>query len=60
MVGLLIYLTAPIFISELKQFSQNMPAYFEQVNPVLKQFGINTAQDFDDFMAATIGGLQQS
>jgi predicted PurR-regulated permease PerM len=59
-VGLLIYLTAPIFISELRQFSQNLPNYFEQINPVLKQFGIETAQDFDDFIGATVGGLQQS
>lgn len=59
-VGLLIYLTAPIFISELRQFSQNLPSYFEQINPVLRQFGLETAQDFDDFVAATVGGLQQS
>jgi predicted PurR-regulated permease PerM len=59
-VGLTIYLSAPIFISELKQFSQNLPGYFEQINPVLKQFGITTAQDFDDFVSAVIGKLQQS
>lgn len=59
-VGLLIYLMAPIFISELKQFSQNLPNYFEQINPVLKQFGVVTAQDFDDFVATAVGGLQQS
>lgn len=59
-VGLLIYLTAPIFISEFKQFSQSLPGYFEQINPVLRQFGIETAQDFDAFVAATVGGLQQS
>ncbi|MCX6721200.1 MAG: AI-2E family transporter [Candidatus Staskawiczbacteria bacterium] len=59
-VGLLIYLSAPIFISELKQFSQNLPGYFEQINPVLRQFGIQTAQDFDEFVIVATGGLQQS
>ena len=59
-VGLLIYLMAPIFISELKQFSQNLPGYFTQISPVLKQFGVNTAQDFNDFAGAAVGNLQQS
>ena len=59
-VGLLIYLMAPIFISELRQFSGNLPNYFEQINPILRQFGVETAQDFDEFIFATIGGLQQS
>lgn len=59
-VGFLIYLMAPIFISELKELSKNLPFYFEQINPVLRQFGIETAQDFDAFVSAALGGLQQS
>lgn len=29
-IGLLIYITAPIFVSELKQFSQYIPEYFKK------------------------------
>lgn len=58
-LGLLIYITAPIFISELKQFSQFIPEYFEKVSPVLQQFGINISQNFSSFTKDLIGGLEQ-
>lgn len=59
-LGILIYLTAPIFISELKQLSQHLPDYFVQINPVLQQMGIDTAQTFDSFTQLLMGGLSQS
>jgi predicted PurR-regulated permease PerM len=59
-LGLLIYLTAPIFISELKQFSQYLPDYFEKISPVLQQLGIDVAQSFNDFTGFLVGGLEQS
>ena len=59
-LGLLIYISAPLFISELKQFSQYLPNYFNQISPVLNQFGISTAQNFNDFIKSYIGGSQES
>lgn len=59
-IGLLIYISAPIFIDELKQFTYYLPGYFEQVNPVLKQLGIDVAQNFSDFIRVFTGGLAQS
>ena len=59
-LGVLIYLSAPIFVSEIRQFIQNLPSYFSQVSPILKQFGIDTAQNFNDFTGAATSGLQQS
>lgn len=59
-LGLLIYLTAPIFISELKQFSNYLPDYFEKISPVLHQLGIDTASNFNDITKFLIGGLEQS
>ena len=59
-LGVLIYISAPIFISELQQFSRYLPGYFEQINPVLKQFGIDTAQNFNDFSKFLTQNLQQS
>lgn len=59
-LGILIYLMAPIFISELKQLSQHLPSYFVQLSPVLQQMGIDAAQTFDDFTQLLVGGLAQS
>ncbi len=59
-LGLLIYFTAPIFISELKQFSSHLPDYFEKISPVLRQLGIDTAQSFNDTAKFLVGGLEQS
>lgn len=58
-LGLFIYLTAPIFVFELKQFSQYIPDYFEKISPILRDLGINVAQNFDDFNKILVGGLQQ-
>ncbi len=59
-LGLLIYLTAPIFIYELKQFSQYIPDYFEKISPVLRQAGMDAMQSFDDFTQFLTGRLEQS
>ncbi len=59
-LGLLIYITAPIFIFELKQFSQNLPDYFEKVDPLLRQFGVDTEYVFTDLTQALTKGLERS
>jgi len=59
-LGLLIYFTAPIFISELKQFSQFLPDYFEKISPVLRQLGVDVAQSFSEFTGFLVGGLEES
>lgn len=59
-LGLLIYLTAPIFIFELKQFSQYLPEYFEKIDPILKQFGVDVAYIFSDFTKVLTLGLERS
>lgn len=58
--GVLIYWTAPIFMSELKQLSQHLPDYFVQISPILKQTGIDTTQTFDNFTKLLVGGLAKS
>ena len=59
-LGVLIYLTAPIFIFELKQFSQYLPDYFEKIDPILKQFGIDLAYIFDDLIKVLTNDLEKS
>jgi len=59
-LGILVFLTAPIFVFELKQLSQSLPGYFEQLNPVLKQIGFDVSQSFNDFTDILTGSLIQS
>ena len=60
LLGLMVYLTAPIFIIELKQFSNYLPDYFNKINPILQQLGIDFAQSFSELASSLVGGLEQS
>jgi predicted PurR-regulated permease PerM len=59
LLGFLIYITAPIFIFELKQFSQQIPEYLGKASPVLDQFGIDVSQGFDSFTEVFSGDLEK-
>jgi predicted PurR-regulated permease PerM len=59
-LGILIYLTAPIFMFELKQFSQYLPGYFNQISPFLQKIGFDVAESFGGFTNFLLGGLQES
>jgi len=37
-----------------------LPGYFNQISPVLRQFGVDMAQNFNDFIKSITGGLQES
>lgn len=56
-VGASIYLVAPIFLTEINQFSQSFPAYFERISPALSGLGIETFESFEEFTAAADGYL---
>jgi len=49
-LGLMIYLTAPIFIIEIQQFGQLFPQYFEKMAPSLKSLGMAAFESFDSFI----------
>lgn len=59
-LGLLIYISAPAFISEMRQFLIYLPGYFEKISPVLRQFGISTAENIGGFADTISIILQQS
>jgi len=59
LLGILIYLMAPIFIIELKQFSNYLPDYFNKINPLLQQLGIDFADSFSELTKSLVGGLEQ-
>ena len=49
---LIIYFTVPLFVSEIKQFSQILPEYFERISPPLKGLKIEAFQDIETFFNA--------
>ena len=49
MLGFFIYSIAPLFVTEIQQFSQMFPEYFEKISPSLKGFGIEAFDSFDSF-----------
>ena len=49
---LIIYFTVPLFVSEIKQFSQILPQYFERISPSLKGLKIEAFQDIETFVNA--------
>lgn len=48
-IGFLVYSTAPLFVSEIQQFSQFFPEYFEKISPLLKGLGIEAFENFENF-----------
>ena len=47
--GLLIYLVAPVFVSEIQQFAQLFPQYFEKSAPFLRSLGMAAFENFETF-----------
>jgi len=48
-LGLLVYLIAPIFIAEIQQFTSRFPQYFEKFSPPLKELGLEAFESFEVF-----------
>ena len=59
-VGLMVYITAPVFVFELKQFSNNIPTYFQKANPVLNSLGLEVTRNFEEFTKNLITQLEES
>jgi predicted PurR-regulated permease PerM len=53
---LIIYFIIPLFASEIKQFSQVIPQYFEKISPSLKGLNIEALQDIDS-LVSTLGEI---
>lgn len=59
-LGLIIYLTAPMFAYEIKQFAQDIPEHLEKISPLLKDLEINVAKDFESLTLTLVSQLQES
>lgn len=58
LIGLLIYLLTPLFVSEIKQFSQFLGQYFEKISPPLRGLGIVAFQNLETFINTISANLQ--
>ncbi len=58
-LGLFLYLTAPLFIDEIKQFSQSVPGYFEKVSPIFKDLKIEALQNLESFTQDITSNLEK-
>jgi len=48
-LGFLIYLITPVFVSEIQQFTKLFPQYFEKFAPPLKELGLEVFESFEIF-----------
>lgn len=51
-LGGIIYSSTPVFVSEIQQFSQLFPQYFERIAPPLRGLGIEAFESMDNFVKA--------
>jgi len=58
-LGLIIYWTAPFFITEVRQFSQMVPEYFEKISPIFQELKIESLQNLENFFRALTGSLEK-
>ncbi|MSU54501.1 MAG: AI-2E family transporter [Candidatus Staskawiczbacteria bacterium] len=59
-LGLMVYFAAPIFIFEIDHLSKNIPSYFEKLNPILTNLGVDVAKNFEDFASDLVSTFQES
>jgi len=58
--GLLIYYTLPMFISEIQQFAQFFPQYFEKIAPPLRGLGVEAFESVEAFTQSLGKALQSA
>ncbi|MFH1424016.1 MAG: AI-2E family transporter [Candidatus Nealsonbacteria bacterium] len=58
--GFLIYSVAPLFVTEIQQFSQFFPEYFEKLSMPLRGLGIEAFENIDAFTKTFEQGLTKA
>lgn len=59
-LGFFFYKIAPFFLSEIKQFSSNLPLYFEKVSPIFQKFGFEFIQDSQSIFSFLENNLEKA
>ncbi|OHA63659.1 MAG: hypothetical protein A2842_02790 [Candidatus Wildermuthbacteria bacterium RIFCSPHIGHO2_01_FULL_48_25] len=58
-VAFILYGTAPLFINEIKRFSQLIPQYFETLAPSLRGLGLEAFSEPNAFVDASVKGVEK-
>jgi len=59
LISFFIYSIAPIFISEISNFSQAFPQYFEKISPSLKGLGVPAFDNLENFISFLSGNIEK-
>ncbi len=59
LIGFLFYYTASMFFSEVQQFSQVLPQYFERIAPPLRGLGFQAFENIESFINTTSKTLEE-
>jgi predicted PurR-regulated permease PerM len=54
----MIYLSAPLFITEIRDFVRIAPDYFDKVSPIFDSLKIESLQSLNNFTQGVTGGLE--
>jgi len=60
LLSFFIYKTSSIFLSEIKEFAQNLPQYLQQISPFLEKLGIQAAQNTKSLAGALELNLEKA
>jgi len=60
LLGLFVYKTAPVFLAEIKEFLNNLPAYLGKISPLFEKFGIEAFKSRADFIKAVQLNLEKA
>src|SRR4030042_1386373 len=55
----LVFLVVPIFTSEIREFLQSFPHYFEKISPPLRGLGFQAFENIESFLEALGNGLEK-
>ncbi|MEF8847174.1 MAG: AI-2E family transporter [Candidatus Paceibacterota bacterium] len=60
LLSVLIYFTIPVFLSEIKDFSQYFPRYFNRISGPLSSLGFKAFKNFESFLGAINSTLEKA
>lgn len=59
-IGFFVYKTAPIFLTEITEFTQNLPQYLERISPFFEKFGVEAFKTTQNFTQALQINLERA
>ncbi len=60
LIGAFFYWTAPVFLSEIRQFNVNFPDYIQKISPFTEKIGIELVQPENSFFGVMENNLEKA